>query len=733
MSAINAVQSLMRTGTAAGNGTPSHEALDDVHVTIAQLAARICSAPCASLTVHESGTVWCSSQAVLGTEAAPEADPFIAYALRTDGPFEVPDTSVDFRFAERTVHGYGVRSCAGSTLRSGDGHAVTLAVYGALAGRITEERRSMLELLTRQAVAHSALRAQATALALLAEQRDTGSTSIVNLAHAQLASAAGDLLRAEALFHNTFDQAPIGIAYSDRDGRIFRCNPAVGHLLRFDAEELAGVSSGSLTHPDDVEIMLRELTRLWNGEVQFVDIEKRYGRKDGSYVWVRATTALVRDASGNPECAVEFLRDISQRKDLAAELLQQQTLLEAVITDLPMALVACDTSGRITHHNRAALELHGVPQIDAAAAGAATYLADGITPVGPEERPLARALRGETISNLELVVVPPDASPRTTLSSARRLVDPGGSLLGAVAVVQDTTERKKSELELERVHKELVAASRQAGMAEVATNVLHNVGNILNSVNISASLVAERVKQSKASVIASVAALLLEQGSNLGAFLTTDPRGKAIPQFLATLGGQLAADRQKTLEELAELRENVEHIKETVAMQQSYAKLCGVTESVSVHELVEDSLRLNAGAFARHGVTLRREFGEVPAILVDKHKVLQILVNLVRNAKYACDESGKVDKLLTLRIEQAPAGVRISVIDNGVGIAPENMSRLFTHGFTTRQSGHGFGLHSGALAAQDLGGTLHAESAGLGHGASFILELPLQPPDVPHV
>jgi len=729
MSATSAIQSPAHAVTSAGGGGHLPAAPDDADVAIAQLAVRVCSAACASLAVHRSGTVWCNADAVLDAEAAPEEDPFLACALRTDGLFEVPDTLLDYRFAERKVHGRSVRSYAGSTLRSDQGHTVTLAVYGTLPGRLTDEQRGMLELLTRQALAHSDLRAQVVTLALLAEPRDTG--------QALLASTAGDLLKAEALFRNTFDQAPIGIAYSNRDGRIFRCNPAFGDLLRFDPNELKGTSSGSLTHPDDVKIMSRELTRLWNSEVRFVDVEKRYGRKDGSYVWVRATTALVRDAGGTPECAVEFLRDISQRKQLAAELLQQQTLLEAVITDLPIALVACDVSGRITHHNRAAVELHGIQGIDASAdrypnaqvPSAATYLVDGITPLSPEERPLARALRGETISNLELVVVPPNASPRQTLSSARRLIDPSGQLLGAVAVVQDTTERKQSELELERVHKELIAASREAGMAEVATNVLHNVGNILNSVNISASLVAERVKQSKAPLIANLAALLQDQGSRLGEFLTTDPRGTAIPQYLATLGDQFAADRQMTLKELAALRENVEHIKETVAMQQSYAKLCGVTETVRVPDLVEDSLRLNAGAFARHGVTLQREFGEVPPIIVDKHKVLQILVNLVRNAKYACDESGRLDKLLTLRIESAPMGVRISVIDNGVGIAPENMSRLFTHGFTTRQSGHGFGLHSGALAAQELGGSLRAESDGPGRGAAFILELPLQPPD----
>jgi signal transduction histidine kinase len=110
-------------------------------------------------------------------------------------------------------------------------------------------------------------------------------------------------------------------------------------------------------------------------------------------------------------------------------------------------------------------------------------------------------------------------------------------------------------------------------------------------------------------------------------------------------------------------------------MQQSYAKLCGVTETVAVADLVEDSLRLNAGAFVRHGVTLRREFSEVPPITVDKHKVLQILVNLVRNAKYACDESGRIRQADSrCASNRAPAGVRICVIDNGVGIRPENMT-----------------------------------------------------------
>lgn len=274
---------------------------------------------------------------------------------------------------------------------------------------------------------------------------------------------------------------------------------------------------------------------------------------------------------------------------------------------------------------------------------------------------------------------------------------------------------------------QLIDQSFHAGRAEVATNVLHNVGNILNSVNISANLVADRLKNSKASGVSRIASLLQEQGPSAGQFISSDERGKRVPEYLSALGEQLLTDQRVALEEIDSLRENLDHIKDTVAMQQKFAKFCGVTEVIPVADLVEDSVRLNAGAFERHGVTLRREFGEVPPITVDRHKVLQILVNLIRNAKYACDDSGRLDKMITLRTERVATGVRICVIDNGIGIPPENMARIFNHGFTTREAGHGFGLHSAALAAQELGGSLRAESEGAGFGATFVLDLPLAP------
>ncbi|HVW21088.1 MAG TPA: CHASE sensor domain-containing protein [Opitutaceae bacterium] len=294
-------------------------------------------------------------------------------------------------------------------------------------------------------------------------------------------------------------------------------------------------------------------------------------------------------------------------------------------------------------------------------------------------------------------------------------------------VAERTLQLQAEITERERLHRQLLDASRQAGMAEVATGVLHNVGNVLNSVNVSATLVTNQVRRSKAAHLDRLAAMLREKSGHLAEFLTADPKGRRIPEFLDHLAADLGRERTEIADELEQLRKNIEHIKQIVSMQQSYAKVCGVTEAVPASELVEDALRLNAGALARHGVEVVRDYGAPCTVTVERHKVLQILVNLIRNAKYACDESQSSRRELRLRIEAAGLGVRIAVIDNGVGIPAENLTRIFNHGFTTRKAGHGFGLHSGAIVAKELGGFLRAESAGPGLGAVFTLELPLHP------
>jgi C4-dicarboxylate-specific signal transduction histidine kinase len=206
----------------------------------------------------------------------------------------------------------------------------------------------------------------------------------------------------------------------------------------------------------------------------------------------------------------------------------------------------------------------------------------------------------------------------------------------------------------------------------------------------------------------------------------TQPKGRQVVPFLEALHRDQSASRTHMLNEVASLEQYIGHIKEIVSIQQSYATMRGLVEDIDVEATVEDAIKMSQGAFLRHGPTLRREFKPMPKITGERGKILQILHNLLRNAKNALDESSTTEKAIEIRIEAGSDGmVRIVVQDNGVGILPENLTRIFAQGFTTRKDGHGFGLHSAANAAQEMRGSLNAHSEGLGTGASFILELPL--------
>jgi signal transduction histidine kinase len=308
----------------------------------------------------------------------------------------------------------------------------------------------------------------------------------------------------------------------------------------------------------------------------------------------------------------------------------------------------------------------------------------------------------------------------TSLLTAALLV----KLLPQVISLPSPSILRKANEELLKTQKQLFDMSHQAGMAEVASGVLHNVGNALNSVNVSATLLANNLRQSKASNLFKAVELLKEHKDNLGGFFTIDSKGKQLPAYLEQLAKHLEEEHAAAIKELSHLRHSIEHIKDIVTTQQNYAKVSGLTETVSLRDLVEDALRMNESALARHDVELIREFSEVSPITVEKHKVLQILVNLIRNAKYACDESNRTDKQITVKICSSEERALIIVSDNGVGIPQENMIRIFNHGFTTRKDGHGFGLHSAILAAKEMGGVLIAQSEGPDKGASFTLELP---------
>lgn len=308
----------------------------------------------------------------------------------------------------------------------------------------------------------------------------------------------------------------------------------------------------------------------------------------------------------------------------------------------------------------------------------------------------------------------------------------GALLLALIGILlkllKSRRELSASLLDLQEAQSELMATARKAGMTEIAVNMLHNVGNVLNSVNISAGVLNGMVRDSKAQRLAQTVQLLKEHSGELDQYLARDEKGKLLPGYLEKLSETLITEKQEILKELSQLIRSVDHIKDIVASQRSYVGAASVIEPVLVAELVKDALHYNAESLERHKVTVVEEVAEMPVLPLDKARVLQILVNLISNASHAMDgkefKAGEANRL-TLSAELSGDGrLRISVADQGMGIAPENLSRIFSHGFTTRRRGNGFGLHSCALAASDMGGTLKVSSAGVGKGATFVLELP---------
>ena len=297
---------------------------------------------------------------------------------------------------------------------------------------------------------------------------------------------------------------------------------------------------------------------------------------------------------------------------------------------------------------------------------------------------------------------------------------------------REISERRRTEQELATAHQQLLVSARRAGMAEIATGVLHNVGNVLNSINVSATLASDRIRQSKVTELVRAVHLMEQHLDALGAYLTTDPKGKQLPAFLSLLSMHLSDERADILKELELLSTKVNHIKTIISTQQSYAGVSGVVEAVDIATILEDAMKLNSASFERHRISVVRDFAQIPKARIDTQKVLQILVNLIKNAKDALVESPEnMERRLTLRTRFNDRGaLEIRVIDNGVGVAKENLTRIFSHGFTTKKQGHGFGLHSCANAAHELGGSLVAHSDGPGTGAMLVLELPYVPAEV---
>jgi PAS domain S-box-containing protein len=505
---------------------------------------------------------------------------------------------------------------------------------------------------------------------------------------------------------------------------------------------------------------------MLSGEIRFWRCDSLITTRGGESRWISDVAVQDLDGSGKPVGSIGILEDITERKQAESRISAILKLLRhlcSAASPKEVAVILGNITNELFGWEAFTLDLYSSEsdtiqtrlKLDATNSqqpdlefikvdkkpdpltrrvmelGAALILAEesdsrllGKTPLESPPPPSASIMRvaikhkNQVIGILSLQSDAPKAYDGSDLSALQTLAD---YCAGAL-------ERMRVEEKVAVLSTQLLHAARHVGMEEVANNVLHNVGNVLNSVNVSATLVRDKLSNSKLAGLSRATGLLRAHAQDLGSFLTQDPQGKHLPGFLETLAKYWASEQAGALKELHTLNKNINHIKDIVSRQQSLTGTSVVAEPVFVSELLEDALAIAASDLERSGIIIEREYTTHSTILIDKMKLMFILVNLISNARDALVASVTKDKRLKVRTESyTTSHIRVLVIDNGIGIAPENLARIFTHGFTTKERGHGFGLNGSAQAAREMGGSLTASSEGVGRGARFAVEIAVKP------
>ncbi len=508
--------------------------------------------------------------------------------------------------------------------------------------------------------------------------------------------AEAELARERELLQALMESSNDYIYFKDAQSRFIKASHS--QARRFGAnspDEVAGKTDFDFFSEDHARPAFEDEQQIIRtGQPMIGKMEREFWNDGRAVSCVLTTKMPLRNKIGEIIGTFGISKDITAIKQAESALAYERDLLKALLDQSPDCIFFKDRQSHYVRVSRSEVETlyqidlnrHPASHSPDGAADLPGHLA-GLKPFhefvigksdsdiyGPEfagefghdEDEIIRT--GKSLSGKIEKIISPDGRAEWFLTNKTAWYNQDGEIIGTFGTSRNITDLKQAEAKIEQTHQQLLETSRLAGMAEVATSVLHNVGNVLNSVNVSTTLVLDLVKKSRLNNLGRLAVMVNSQQNNLAAFFTTDPRGKQLPDYLAKLAGHLAGEQAELVAEIELTRKNIEHIKDIVTMQQNYAKVSGVVEKVKVTDLVEDALRMNAGALTRHSVQVVRDYpAEAIECNIERQKVLQILVNLIRNSKYACDDSGQTEKQLTVQVRVSDGRVQIAVLDNGVG------------------------------------------------------------------
>lgn len=440
------------------------------------------------------------------------------------------------------------------------------------------------------------------------------------------------------------------------------------------------------------------------------------GRKISNIETTTAGVEITRLHSNFDRLYQQMADEITKTKDARATEQRTMARLNALVDNVSLSIITIDTEGLVKDFNPATPALFNqqpeqlmdvhinqlIPRLNINGGLFRQILNAGVDIE-------LDAMAGETVKPVEL----------SAIELSIKDDDPQYILL-----LHDISQRKNYEDRLRNLNQRLINTSRQAGIAEIATSILHNVGNVLNSVNTSVAMLRQNLDKNQIEGLRKSLQMLNEQGP---ALFQADGKGPQVLEYLGALATQLEDAKQDNIKELSQLKQNIKHIAEIVSAQQKFVCKSGVIEELNIAQLIEEALSINAVSMENNQVEIERDFEPVIEFKGERSKIVQILVNLIRNANEAMMQPQSSGPKITISADIVEQNLIVNVQDSGEGISQANMTNMFRYGFTTKSDGHGFGLHSCALAAQEMQGKLKAYSDGEGQGARFELTLPLEP------
>jgi signal transduction histidine kinase len=270
---------------------------------------------------------------------------------------------------------------------------------------------------------------------------------------------------------------------------------------------------------------------------------------------------------------------------------------------------------------------------------------------------------------------------------------------------------------LSHTQTQLAQTSQAAGRSQVASTVIHNVGNVLTNVNSLIDAACDRTQRLRISPLNKLADRLRSEDQNIAML-------EATPDYLEGLAGSLLSDQQSISELLSTLNDNVRHIHDVIRAQRQHADQSLELRPVALHDVIQEAISCCRARLEEDSVQVTVSGQLQVEIACDRSLMLQTMINLIGNARYAMRSLDSTSRHLQIRASADSRTAQIEFQDNGCGMTPETLARVFDAHFTTREGGTGLGLHFCAITLKRIGGTIEAASEGHGKGSVFTIRAP---------